>query len=79
MPEDLRRVGEERGALTEMEGRKPTEDEVLNAYLNSPSALLVLMLSVTPGHSWTSHLHTVTHICLRGREVFECRCRSVLP
>lgn len=71
MPEDLKRVGEERGALTEMEGRKPTEDEVLNTYLNSPSALLVLMLSVTPVHSWTSHLHTVTHICLRGREVFE--------
>ncbi|XP_067223071.1 EH domain-binding protein 1 isoform X2 [Chanodichthys erythropterus] len=27
VPEDLKRVGEERGALTEMEGRKPTEDE----------------------------------------------------
>lgn len=62
MPEDLRRVGEERGALTEMEGRKPTEDEVLNAYLNSPSALLVLRLSVTPGHSWTSHLHSHSHL-----------------
>lgn len=71
MPEDLKRSGEERGGLTEMEGRKPTEDEVLNAYLNSLSALLVLMLSVTPGHSWTSQSHTVTHICLRGREVFE--------
>ncbi|KAG1971899.1 EH domain-binding protein 1 isoform X7 [Pimephales promelas] len=27
VPEDLKRVGEERGALTEMEGRRPTEDE----------------------------------------------------
>ncbi|CAM4646582.1 unnamed protein product [Leuciscus chuanchicus] len=27
VPEDLKRSGEERGALTEMEGRKPTEDE----------------------------------------------------
>ncbi|XP_048047193.1 LOW QUALITY PROTEIN: EH domain-binding protein 1 [Megalobrama amblycephala] len=27
VPEDLKRVGEERGALTEMEGRKPNEDE----------------------------------------------------
>ncbi len=29
MPEDLKRAAEERGALTETEGRKPTEDEVL--------------------------------------------------
>jgi len=71
VPEDLKRVGEERGALTEMEGRRPTEDEVLNANLYSVAALLVLMLSVTPGHSWTSQSHLVTHICLRGREVFE--------
>lgn len=27
VPEDLKRIGEERGALTEIEGRKPTEDE----------------------------------------------------
>ncbi|KAK2878812.1 hypothetical protein Q8A67_019603 [Cirrhinus molitorella] len=27
VPEDLKRAAEERGALTEMEGRKPTEDE----------------------------------------------------
>ncbi|XP_056623228.1 EH domain-binding protein 1 isoform X3 [Triplophysa dalaica] len=27
VPEDLRRTGEERGALTEIDGRKPTEDE----------------------------------------------------
>lgn len=29
VPEDLKRAAEERGALTETEGRKPTEDEVL--------------------------------------------------
>lgn len=46
VPEDLRRTGEERGALTEIDGRKPTEDEVLHAYLNSLSPLLVLMLAV---------------------------------
>lgn len=63
-------VAEERGALTEADRRKPTEDEVLHAYLNSQIALLVLVLSVTSGHSWTSHSHTVTHICLRAGEGF---------
>lgn len=46
VPEDLKRTGEERGALAEIDGRKPTEDEVLHAYLNSLSPLLVLMLAV---------------------------------
>ncbi len=71
VPEDLKRAAEERGALTETEGRKPTEDEVLKCIFKfSVSCSFVLMLSVTPGHSWTSNLHTVTHICLRAREVF---------
>uniref|UniRef100_A0A8C1XD86 EH domain binding protein 1 n=1 Tax=Cyprinus carpio TaxID=7962 RepID=A0A8C1XD86_CYPCA len=32
VPEDLKRAAEERGALTETEGRKPTEDEVLKSF-----------------------------------------------
>uniref|UniRef100_A0A673KVE8 EH domain-binding protein 1-like n=1 Tax=Sinocyclocheilus rhinocerous TaxID=307959 RepID=A0A673KVE8_9TELE len=32
VPEDLKRAPEERGALTETEGRKPTEDEVFKSF-----------------------------------------------
>uniref|UniRef100_A0A671L757 EH domain binding protein 1 n=1 Tax=Sinocyclocheilus anshuiensis TaxID=1608454 RepID=A0A671L757_9TELE len=41
VPEDLKRAAEERGALTETEGRKPTEDEVLNKAFKDTSQYVV--------------------------------------
>uniref|UniRef100_A0A8C2CTX9 EH domain binding protein 1 n=1 Tax=Cyprinus carpio TaxID=7962 RepID=A0A8C2CTX9_CYPCA len=52
VPEDLKRAAEERGALTETEGRKPTEDEVLKSSMDKyTQKRLVFCVCVSPGNN----------------------------
>uniref|UniRef100_A0A8C2CVI8 EH domain binding protein 1 n=1 Tax=Cyprinus carpio TaxID=7962 RepID=A0A8C2CVI8_CYPCA len=52
VPEDLKRAAEERGALTETEGRKPTEDEVLKCIFQfSVLHAQVFCVCVSPGNN----------------------------
>uniref|UniRef100_A0A8C2H4L7 EH domain binding protein 1 n=1 Tax=Cyprinus carpio TaxID=7962 RepID=A0A8C2H4L7_CYPCA len=54
VPEDLKRAAEERGALTETEGRKPTEDEVLKCIFQFSVRVLhaqVFCVCVSPGNN----------------------------